>query len=120
MSMSRHTRSLSGTALFAAFTIASLARVAAAQGPRDAMVQAPTFKQPERGSLVGSLAKFSIGAEDVSRGSYALGLPIEVPSERGDLLAAVLPSYAPENGISEWGIGWSAGIAIQRFRLVGD
>jgi RHS repeat-associated protein len=93
---------------------------AVAQGPRDGLVQTPTFKQPERGSLAGTLAKFSIGAEDVSRGSYALPMPIEVPSERGPLLAAVLPAYAPENGISEWGLGWSAGLAIQRFRLVGD
>ena len=112
------TRSASLAALIV--VTAGLSRGAAAQGPRDAMVQAPTFKQPERGSLVGSLAKFSIGAEDVSRGSFDLALPIEVPSERGGLLAPVLPSYAPENGISEWGIGWSAGLAIQRFRLTGD
>ena len=56
----------------------------------------------------------------MSRGSYELALPIDVPAERGGLLAPVLPSYAPENGISEWGVGWSAGIAIQRFRLTGD
>jgi RHS repeat-associated protein len=112
------TRSVWGMSAFVA--LACLSGVAAAQGPRDAMVQAPTFKQPERGSLVGSLAKFSIGAEDVSRGSFALGLPIEVPSERGRLLASVVPSYAPENGISEWGVGWSAGQSIQRFRLTGD
>ena len=93
---------------------------AAAQGPRDALVQAPTFKQPERGSLAGGLAKFAIGAEDVSRGSFALALPIGVPGERGGALASVLPSYAAESGISEWGIGWSASLAIQRFRLVGD
>ncbi|HTE51614.1 MAG TPA: RHS repeat-associated core domain-containing protein [Kofleriaceae bacterium] len=114
-------RSVSRLALCALVAaVGSIPTSAAAQDPRDALVQAPTFKQPERGSLIGGLAKFAIGAEDVSRGSFALPLPIEVPSERGALLAEVLPSYAPENGISEWGIGWSAELAIQRFRLVGD
>src|SRR6266511_2098380 len=98
----------------------SVPTIATAEGPRDALVQAPTFKQPERGSVAGSLAKFAIAAEDVSRGSFALGLPIGVPSERGDVLASVLPSYAAENGISEWGIGWATALAIHRFRLVGD
>ncbi|HTE55051.1 MAG TPA: RHS repeat-associated core domain-containing protein [Kofleriaceae bacterium] len=103
-----------------AAAVGSIPTVAAAEGPRDALVQTPTFKQPERGSLTGGLARFAIGAEDVSRGSFSLALPIEVPSERGPLRAEVLPSYAPENGISEWGVGWSAQLAIQRFRLTGD
>lgn len=84
------------------------------------MVQPPTFKQPERGSLVGGLAKLAIGAEDVSRGSYTLPLPVSVLSERAALLSDVLPSYAPENGVSEWGIGWTARLSIQRFRVTGD
>jgi RHS repeat-associated protein len=116
--MDSKSKPLRGISVFIALT--ALSAVAAASGPRDAMVQSPTFKQPERGSLVGGLAKFSIGAEDVSRGSFSLGLPIEVPSERGGLLAPILPSYAPENGISEWGVGWGAGSSISRFRLTGD
>jgi RHS repeat-associated protein len=95
-------------------------RLAAAQTPRDALVQAPAFAKPERGSLTGALANLSFGAADVSRGAYSLPLPLALPSERGGVLASVVPTYSPDAGISEWGAGWSVGLSIQRYRVLGD
>lgn len=95
-------------------------RLVAAQTPRDALVQAPSFAKPERGSLTGALANLTFGAADVSRGAYSLPLPLALPAERGGVLASVVPTYSPDAGITEWGAGWSVGLSIQRYRVQGD
>src|SRR5262249_23308797 len=49
-----------------------------------------------------------------------LGLPVELPTLRGALLTTVLPSYSPDNPLSEWGMGWAVDLSLRRFRLRGD
>ena len=87
---------------------------------QDVLVQAPTIGQPQRGSLAGTLSRTAFGPGDLDRGVFKLPLPIDVPTERGPLLASVVPSYTPESGIGEWGGGWQADLAIRRFRATGE
>jgi RHS repeat-associated protein len=96
------------------------ARAAWGQPFDDTLVQAPTLEQPQRGSIAGTLSKTSLGPSDLLRGSFVLGLSVEVPEERGPLLAAIFPSYSTEAGLTEWGMGWSADLAIRRHRDAGD
>jgi len=86
----------------------------------DQTVQAPSLAPPERGSLAGQFANVAFGPADVSRGGFTLGSPFDAPSERGAPLAPIFPSYSPDAGISEWGIGWQSTLAITRFRVLGD
>jgi RHS repeat-associated protein len=81
---------------------------------------APVLAPPERGSIAGSLSQYGLGPGDVQRGSFLLPGPFEAPQERGTLGASVFPSYAPEAGISEWGLGWQVPLRLQRFRFRGD
>ena len=92
----------------------------AAQSFKDVLVQAPTVPQPERGSVVGSLSKLSFGPGDLPRGTFGLQSPLDLPKGRGGILASIFPSYSPEIGISEWGVGWQGELAIVRHRSVGD
>src|SRR5262249_59651346 len=82
----------------------------------DSMVQPPQLSSPERGSLIGQLARVEFGPGDLARGAFTLGSPFSVPTDRGPLLASIFPSYSPENGISEWGIGWQGTVSITRWR----
>ncbi len=93
---------------------------AAAQPFQDALVQAPSLGAPQRGSLAGTLSKLAFGPGDLSRGTYTLPLPIDLPGDRGPLLAKVVPSYSPETGITEWGMGWQPELKIQRFQPRGE
>ncbi len=86
----------------------------------DAQVQAPQLGAPERGSLAGQLASVAFGPADVSRGGFSLPSPMGAPGERGALPASPLPTYSPENGASEWGLGWQTQIVITRGRVAGD
>jgi hypothetical protein len=80
---------------------------ARAEGPfQDALIQPPNIAQPQRGSLVGTLSRIAFGAGDLDRGVFTLPLPIDVRTDRGPLLAKVVPAYSPESGIGEWGHGW--------------
>jgi RHS repeat-associated protein len=109
--------------LIAAFCAAlAVGESAAAQtsSSNDARVQSPELAPPERASLAGQLAGVVFGPADVSRGAFTLPSPFEVPSDRGPLLASPFPSYAPEHGVSEWGIGWKASLEIARFRVSGS
>ena len=91
-----------------------------AQSFNDALVQVPTLKAPSRGSVVGSLAGFAVGSNERTRGSLSLPASLEFPTDRGPLLADLVPSYAPEAGLSEWGMGWGTSLAISRHRWLGD
>jgi RHS repeat-associated protein len=86
----------------------------------DAKVQAPELKAPERGSVAGQLSKTVFGPADVARGSYTLPAPLTAPTERGPLLASVFPTYTPEGGMSEWGLGWGTSLQVTRSRVVGN
>lgn len=86
----------------------------------DQSVQAPQLRAPERGSVTGSMAGFSLGVGDLPRGTFTLPGPFAVPSERGALLVDPLPRYSPEGGISEWGMGWQTSLTIERHRVAGD
>lgn len=85
----------------------------------DAKVQAPQIKAPERASLVGQLASVAFGPADVTRGAFTLPSPLSAPNERGAPLASPFPSYSPDAGISEWGVGWQARLTISRLRVQG-
>jgi RHS repeat-associated protein len=102
-------------------TLLLLPAVAAAQTATslDARVQAPQLSAPERGSLAGQYARTAFGPADVSRGGFQLPAPLAAPSERGALLADVFPSYSPDAGLSEWGMGWQSTLAITRWRALG-
>jgi RHS repeat-associated protein len=97
-----------------------LAAPAAAQSFNDKLVQPPVLAAPARGSITGTLARFEPTVDQLARGSFSIALPVELPAERGQALAALAPSYSPDAGLSEWGMGWQAGIAITRYRVFGD
>ncbi len=109
------------TRVFAALaaTVTGIGALSAAPF-QDQLVQAPSIGQPQRGSIAGSLSKLSFGAADLARGAYSLPLPVEVPDQRGGLLARLFPSYSTEGSQSEWGMGWSSELAITRHRVLGD
>ncbi|ATB30277.1 RHS repeat-associated core domain-containing protein [Melittangium boletus] len=86
----------------------------------DSLIQPPGLAVPQRGSLVGSLAGVAFSASDLSRGGYTLESPFAVPSDQGPLLAPIFPQYSVDQGISEWGMGWQATLALTRFRAVGS
>ncbi len=99
----------------------SVSGPALAQDFADDLVQAPSLKAPERGSVIGSFASMSLAPGDLYRGTYTIPSPFEAPAANGyEPEATVLPSYSPESGISEWGMGWSTSLAITRAPLVGD
>lgn len=103
-----------------AFAVAVLASAPAAAQPfSDSLVQSPEIARPQRGSLAGPLGREAFGPGELGSGAYSIPLPIEVPGERGALEAHPLPSYSPENGLGEWGLGWHADLAIRRFRVAG-
>ncbi len=86
----------------------------------DRLVQAPTLRAPERGSLAGALSRTAFGPGDLARGTFGLPLPIAAPDVRGPLLARVIPGYSTEAGLGEWGMGWAADLSLRRFRLGGE
>jgi RHS repeat-associated protein len=86
----------------------------------DARVQAPQLAAPQRGSLVGQYAQTAFGPSDVARGTFSLPSPFSAPEDRGPLLAHPFPSYSPEGGLSEWGMGWNAALTLYRWRARGE
>ncbi|WP_169791368.1 FG-GAP-like repeat-containing protein [Sandaracinus amylolyticus] len=97
-----------------------LPQTTAAQVRRDAMVQAPEVRRPGRGSVAGAYAAVGFDPETLSRGTIDVAGPFEAPDERGAPLVPIFPTYAPDRGLSEWGVGWSASFAIRRHRDRGD
>ncbi len=119
--MQKHMRRASAGLVSAVLTAAVAATPSQAATPfQDVLVQPPNLAPPQRGSLAGTLSRVTFGAGDLSRGAYKLPLPIDAPSERGPLLAGVVPSYSPDTGISEWGAGWQTDLSIRRFRPLGE
>lgn len=100
--------------------VMALGAAARADGTMDSWVQAPDVIRPQRGSIAGSLAQFALGPADLARGVLGVKSEIAAPEDRGPLLADIFPSYSPEEGLGEWGMGWKAGLSIVRFRLAGD
>ncbi|MDC0714753.1 FG-GAP-like repeat-containing protein [Stigmatella sp. ncwal1] len=107
-------------ALLGATAVWSISAGAQPQPFLDAKVQPPQLAAPQRGSLVGQYAQTAFGPSDVSRGTFSLPSPFKVPTERGTLLASPFPSYSPESGLSEWGMGWGASLSVYRWRSLGD
>ncbi len=102
-------------------TLATLLATRSARAQfQDARVQAPTLAAPERGSITGQLASVAFGAADVSRGAFSLPSPLKLPSERGELGAPFAPTYAPDQGQTEWGMGWKNDMTITRWRARGE
>jgi RHS repeat-associated protein len=87
---------------------------------QDQLVQPPSIGQPQRGSLAGTLSRLAFGPGDLAQGTFKLPLALSTPSDRGPLLIDVIPTYSAESGISEWGVGWQADLAIRRFRPLGE
>jgi len=83
-------------------------------------VQAPALKAPTRGTVAGDFAGTAFAADELSRGSFNLGAPMQLPSERGTPHLGIVPAYSPESGISEWGLGWSNALALTRTRVSGS
>jgi RHS repeat-associated protein len=114
-------RPRTSTVLFGALITLAASREASAANPlEDQRVQAPNVRAPDRGSVAGSLAKFAPGPSDVARGAVSLPPPFVVPTDRGELLARVLPAYSSEGELTEWGLGWSNDLALRRHRNQGD
>jgi RHS repeat-associated protein len=86
----------------------------------DARVQAPQAAPPQRGSLAGPLSGVVFAPGDLSRGVFSLPAPLEAPTERAPLQAAVFPRYSADSGIGEWGMGWQSSLSIHRSRVSGD
>jgi RHS repeat-associated protein len=108
------------TAITCAALVLSTSGAAFAQSSFDQQVQPPTLNAPERGSLAGQLSHVAFGPADVSRGGFTLASALSAPEERGPVQAPIFPTYSPEAGISEWGLGWQANLAIVRWRASGD
>ncbi|OJH38634.1 hypothetical protein BON30_20570 [Cystobacter ferrugineus] len=90
-------------------------------GPlQDRLLQAPQLSAPQRGSLAGQLAHTAFGPADVSRGAFSLPSAFSVPEDRGALLAPLFPTYSPDSGASEWGVGWRTSLHLERWRARGD
>jgi len=112
-------KTLLTTALAGLLTTASLGSAAA--GPfQGSLVQNPDMGQPKRGSIAGALSRLAFGPGDLARGTYALPLPVELPDQRGPIGFNLFPGYSAEGGLSEWGMGWAADLAIKRYRDRGD
>ena len=87
----------------------------------DAKIQAPELTAPSRGSVAGAHSSFTMGSADVSRGAFSLQMPAALPTDRGEVPVTIFPTYSPDHGISEWGLGWSVStLSIMRSRIVGS
>ncbi|MGN6105469.1 MAG: RHS repeat domain-containing protein, partial [Kofleriaceae bacterium] len=75
---------------------------------------------PERGSVSGELSHLGFDPGNLARGGFSLPMPIGLPGGRGAPLVGIVPAYAPENGQSEWGMGWRLDLSIRRSAIVGD
>ena len=102
------------TALGLAVALAAAPAVAATD------VQSPQLAAPQRGSVAGEYANVAFGPADVSRGGFSLPSPMGAPSDRGPLGASIFPTYSPDAGLGEWGLGWQTTLAITRWRPIGD
>lgn len=84
-------------------------------------MQPPQLSAPERGSVAGQYAAVAFGPTDLVRGGFALPSPFRAPAERGAMGVDPFPVYAPEAGLTEWGLGWQVhGVALERWRPVGE
>src|SRR2546427_7221426 len=93
--------------IMTALVAAILSQSAYATEPfKDVLVQAPSIARPGRGSIAGAFAHVAFGPGELTRGEYTLAAPIDLPNARGPVLASIVPSYSPEAGLSEWGLGW--------------
>ncbi len=93
---------------------------ALAQHFLSSLVQPPELSAPQRGSLAGQYSRTAFGPADLSRGGFRLDSPFAVPTERGPLLANPFPTYSPDSGISEWGLGWQSQLTLTRWRVRGE
>ncbi|MCC6812328.1 MAG: VCBS repeat-containing protein, partial [Deltaproteobacteria bacterium] len=80
---------------------------------------APDAGEAARGSVTGTFAQ-SFGASALSRGTFSLPSPFDVPSEEGSPLWNIFPTYSPDAGLSEWGMGWQSSLSITRYRPDGE
>lgn len=87
---------------------------------KDQLSQAPSVARPQAASLAGAYSATAFGPGELSRGQFSLPSPFAFPTERGPLLAPVVPGYSADGGISEWGMGWTASFSLRRFRETGD
>ncbi|WP_224248001.1 RHS repeat-associated core domain-containing protein [Hyalangium gracile] len=106
--------------LCSAVTLLSLGASAQTLPFSDSKIQPPQLGAPQRGSLVGTYAQTAFGPADVARGGFSLASSFSLPTERGAPLASPFPSYSADAGLSEWGHGWQASLAITRWRVRGD
>ncbi|MCC6810659.1 MAG: hypothetical protein IT381_24730, partial [Deltaproteobacteria bacterium] len=51
---------------------------------------------------------------------FRLPAQFDVPNESGSPLWNVFPSYSPDGGLSEWGMGWQSNLSITRWRAIGE
>lgn len=86
----------------------------------DSLAKTPELKRPEPASVAGAYAKTAFGPAEMSRGTYSLPGTFSAPESRGPIQANIFPTYAPENGLSEWGMGWANSLVISRFQELGD
>src|SRR4051812_48398807 len=95
---------------------ASLALFTTAAGGQSTPVADPGA--PDRGTVTGSAAAV-FGASALSRGTFHLPSAFDVPQEEGGPLWDIFPTYSPDSGLSEWGMGWQSSLSITRWRPVG-
>jgi RHS repeat-associated protein len=49
-----------------------------------------------------------------------LPAPLALPEQRAAAAVGIFPTYSPEGGLSEWGMGWGVDLSIRRHALTGD
>ncbi len=82
-------------------------------------VSATAATEPQRGTISGRTAAV-FGASALGRGIFSLPPPFAAPQEEGAPLWDVFPTYSPDAGLSEWGMGWSTALSIKRWRPSGE
>ncbi|MFW7382147.1 MAG: RHS repeat-associated core domain-containing protein [Oligoflexus sp.] len=82
-------------------------------------IQAPQLNVPGRSSIIGDYASgFELGTS-LARGDITI--PLLTPEEsRAPIIVNPFPTWSAVNGLSEWGMGWSAQLNIKRFNLKGE
>lgn len=86
----------------------------------DSLVQSPTIRSPQRGSVSGSLSSFALEPGDLVRGTMSVPLSIDLPDDRGAAGIGLAPAYTYDGGLSEWGMGFTLNLTIRRFAVRGE
>lgn len=97
----------------------SAAFAVVASPAKDLLVRPPSAATPAKASLAGAFASFEMSSGELAQGLVQVGVPFELPAERGASPLALRLAYADGRGASEWGQHWALPLRIVRWRETG-